>query len=332
MVKIDNLVKDYNDFKLDVSLEIPSGVISGIIGKNGAGKSTLIKSILGLIKPTSGQVKVFGKDSMHLCGADKCNIGVAMAEAGFSMYLSAKDISSILKKFYPDFNEDFFIEKCKQLNLPMDKMLKDFSTGMKAKLRVLVAISVILSFTTDSSFVVGYTTFCMFILAESTISYDEFDNGFSFLMTLPFKRTTYVLEKYLLCGIFAISALIFSNIVCIFVNEYKQTGFLITDLLTQSAIIFPCVLLVINLMIPLQIKFGAEKTRIVIFATTGIIFILGIAITKFVDLANLPIDSIIEKLQKITEFQLMIGCFALSIAATLLSIAISNKIINNKEF
>lgn len=141
MVKIDNLVKDYNDFKLDVSLEIPSGVISGIIGKNGAGKSTLIKSILGLIKPTSGQVKVFGKDSMHLCGADKCNIGVAMAEAGFSMYLSAKDISSILKKFYPDFNEDFFIEKCKQLNLPMDKMLKDFSTGMKAKLRVLVAIS-----------------------------------------------------------------------------------------------------------------------------------------------------------------------------------------------
>lgn len=213
-------------------------------------------------------------------------------------------------------------------------LIKDIKLLMQRKQTIILflVISVVLSFTTDSSFVVGYTTFCMFILAESTISYDEFDNGFSYLMTLPFKRTSYVLEKYLLCGIFAISALIFSNIVCIFVNEYKQTGFLITDLLTQSAIIFPCVLLVINLMIPLQIKFGAEKTRIVIFATTGIIFILGIAITKFIDLANLPIDSIIEKLQKITEFQLIIGCFALSIAATLLSIAISNKIINNKEF
>lgn len=141
MVKIDNLVKDYNDFKLDISLEIPSGVISGVIGKNGAGKSTLIKSILGLIKPTSGEVKVFGKDSRQLSGADKYNIGVAMAEAGFSMYLSPKDISCVLMKMYPAFNEVFFTEKCKQLNLPMDKMLKDFSTGMKAKLRVLVAIS-----------------------------------------------------------------------------------------------------------------------------------------------------------------------------------------------
>ena len=64
-----------------------------------------------------------------------------MAESGFSMYLSAKDIAGILKKMYPRFNEDFFMDKCKQLGLPMDKKIKDYSTGMKAKLRVLVATS-----------------------------------------------------------------------------------------------------------------------------------------------------------------------------------------------
>ena len=55
MVEIDKLVKQYGDFCLDISLEIPDGVITGVIGKNGAGKSTMIKSILGLIKPTSGR-------------------------------------------------------------------------------------------------------------------------------------------------------------------------------------------------------------------------------------------------------------------------------------
>ena len=141
MVEIDKLVKQYGDFSIDISLEIPDGVITGVIGKNGAGKSTMIKSILGLIKPTSGSVKVFGKDVESLTQSDKCDIGVALAESGFSMYLSAKDIAGILGKMYPRFKEEFFFDKCKQLGLPTGKQIKDYSTGMKAKLRVLVAIS-----------------------------------------------------------------------------------------------------------------------------------------------------------------------------------------------
>ena len=141
MVEIDGLCKQYGDFCLDISLKIPDGVITGVIGKNGAGKSTMIKSILGLIKPTSGSVKVFGKDVELLTQSDKCDIGVALAESGFSMYLSAKDIAGILGKMYPRFKEEFFFDKCKQLGLPTGKQIKDYSTGMKAKLRVLVAIS-----------------------------------------------------------------------------------------------------------------------------------------------------------------------------------------------
>lgn len=141
MVEIDKLLKQYGEFCLDISLKIPDGRITGLIGKNGAGKSTLIKSILGLINPTSGIVKVFDKDVKALTQSDKCDLGVAMAESGFSMYLTAKDIVGILKKMYPRFQEDFFGDKCKQLGIPMNKQIKDYSTGMKAKLRVLVAIS-----------------------------------------------------------------------------------------------------------------------------------------------------------------------------------------------
>ena len=84
---------------------------------------------------------VFGKDVRSLTQRVKCDIGVAMAESGFSMYLSVKDVAGILKKMYPRFQEGFFFEKCSQLGLPLNKQIKDFSTGMKAKLRVLVAIS-----------------------------------------------------------------------------------------------------------------------------------------------------------------------------------------------
>ena len=56
MVKVDNLVKNYGDFHLNVSLEIPDGTVTGIVGKNGAGKSTMLKIIAGLQNPTSGTV------------------------------------------------------------------------------------------------------------------------------------------------------------------------------------------------------------------------------------------------------------------------------------
>lgn len=141
MVKVDNLVKNYGDFRLDVSLEIPDGTVTGIVGKNGAGKSTTIKSILGLVKPDGGYVTINGKEASELTGSEKTSIGVALSDSGFSAYLSVKDVICILKKMYSTFDEDFFRKSCSSQGLPLDKKIKDFSTGMKAKLRVLVAIS-----------------------------------------------------------------------------------------------------------------------------------------------------------------------------------------------
>ena len=141
MVAVNKLVKNYNNFHLNVSMEITDGMITGIIGKNGAGKSTTIKSILGLVKPDGGEVSVFGKNVEKLTSVDKENMGVALSDSGFSMYLTAKDVSRILKKMYRKFDENAFDRTCADMGLPMDKQIKDFSTGMKAKLRVLVAIS-----------------------------------------------------------------------------------------------------------------------------------------------------------------------------------------------
>lgn len=141
MIVVQDVKKRYEDFELNVSLEVPAGKVTGLVGKNGAGKSTTIKMILGLVKPDSGSVTVFGKESRELTGKDKEKIGVALAETGFSTYLCVNDIEKILCKMYPEFDVALFERKCQELNLPKKKVLREFSTGMRAKLRVLVAMT-----------------------------------------------------------------------------------------------------------------------------------------------------------------------------------------------
>lgn len=141
MVIIDNLLKNYGDFRLNVSMDIPNGTVTGIIGKNGAGKTTIIKAILGLIRPDGGHVTINGKEASDLSGAERAGIGVALSDSGFNRFLDLKDIICILRKMYPTFDEDFFRKNCAAQGLAIDKKLKDYSTGMHAKLRVLVALS-----------------------------------------------------------------------------------------------------------------------------------------------------------------------------------------------
>ncbi len=141
MLKIEHLQKQYDGFSLDCSLEVKPGCITGLIGENGAGKSTTFKAVLGLISMDGGSVTIFGKDLHSLTPSDKEKIGVVLSDSGFSEYLSIRDMIPILKNMYKKFDMSFFVEQAERMQLPMNKKIKEFSTGMKAKLKVLVAIS-----------------------------------------------------------------------------------------------------------------------------------------------------------------------------------------------
>ncbi|MBO5208532.1 MAG: ABC transporter ATP-binding protein [Lachnospiraceae bacterium] len=141
MIKIENLKKNYSKFTLDCSMEVQPGMITGLIGQNGAGKSTTFKSILGLISMDGGSIEIFGKDMSAMTQKDRQQIGVALSDSGFSGWLRIKDIIPILASMYDAFEKEEFIQQCQQFKLPLDKKLKEFSTGMKAKLKVLVAMS-----------------------------------------------------------------------------------------------------------------------------------------------------------------------------------------------
>lgn len=141
LLRLDNVQKQYKDFHLNCSLQVEEGCITGIIGANGAGKSTTFKAVLGLIETDGGTIEILGKDSREITVLDKQQIGVVLAESTFNDILTIQDIIPVMGAMYPAFRKEGFLQKCEQYDLPLKKPLKDFSTGMKAKFKLLLAMS-----------------------------------------------------------------------------------------------------------------------------------------------------------------------------------------------
>ncbi len=141
LLELENVQKTYGDFHLNCSMKIEEGRIIGLIGANGAGKSTLFKAVLQLIYTDGGSIHILGKGQEELTLQDREDIGAQMAASGFSSYLTIKKCIPILDRLYKRFDRERFIEACRKFDLPLDKLLKDFSTGMRAKFNVLVAMS-----------------------------------------------------------------------------------------------------------------------------------------------------------------------------------------------
>ena len=135
MIVMENAVVTYPSFELNCSLQVDEGTITGIVGENGAGKTTLFKALLGLVPIASGSAKINGQDIAELSLADRESIGTVLAESFFNDIYTIKDVNRLLKSFYRKFDESYFLRKCSDFHLPKDQRLKEFSTGMKGKLR-----------------------------------------------------------------------------------------------------------------------------------------------------------------------------------------------------
>lgn len=141
MLKLEHVKKNYKDFQLDCSLEVKKGCVTGLIGKNGAGKTTAFKAILGLIRTDGGEITLFDKPLERVGVREKQELGVVLSDSGFSGYLKVKDYLPFLEEMYPHFDKEGFLKACKEFRIPLDKKIKEFSTGMKRKLHLITALS-----------------------------------------------------------------------------------------------------------------------------------------------------------------------------------------------
>lgn len=137
-IEIKNLNKDYKDFKLkDISFNVEEGSIMGLIGENGAGKTTIIKSILSISK-YRGEILVFGE---NLNVENKQYINAVLDDVFLSEYLNAKEIDKILSGIYKNWDSKYYFELLEKFEIKPNQMMKDFSKGMKVKLKIATALS-----------------------------------------------------------------------------------------------------------------------------------------------------------------------------------------------
>ena len=131
--------EDYTLKGLNLKI-VPNKKIA-IVGRSGNGKSTLFKAVLGLISYDAGEIKILGKTQEELSEKEKEKLGVVLAEAGFTGYLKGKDVEAVLARLYPKFEAEKFHLMCDRYQIPLNKFIKEYSTGMKAKLNLIIALT-----------------------------------------------------------------------------------------------------------------------------------------------------------------------------------------------
>lgn len=140
MITLENMTVKYPGFDTDISLHIPDGSCTALVGLNGSGKSTVFNSILGLLKPQSGTARVFDTDTWNLSVKQKQKIAAVFSDSSYNSTLTVPDILKILASFYPDFDPVLYKKLTDQLHLPAGKPVGAFSTGMAARFKVIAAV------------------------------------------------------------------------------------------------------------------------------------------------------------------------------------------------
>lgn len=189
---------------------------------------------------------------------------------------------------------------------------------------VMVGVGILIGFFTDGGFMIGYLTMISAILTIGTISYDEFDNGYPFLLTLPVTRKSYVTAKYLFCLLGDLAGWAVASVIYAGCCLAKGEGFG-PEQLTESLAFLPVAALMTAVMLPLQLKYGAEKSRLALAILFGGILALGYLGTKlFPDLFGS-----LSGVSDTTFGAALVGaCIAALAVSTLCSLGIMEK----KEF
>ena len=201
----------------------------------------------------------------------------------------------------------------------------------KQTLLIFFIVALVMGMSMDRAFVIGYLTMLATIVAIGTISYDEFDNGFAFLMTLPFDRKTYVREKYLFSLILAAAAWCVGIMMYFLGSIIRHNTAAVADEMPMLLALIPVLYLSAAIMIPLQLKYGSEKSRIVLFVIFGIIAVLIVGSNQIFDGSNI-LAGLAKTLDGMSPAVVLGALTAVCVLAVFASCLWSIRIMEKKEF
>lgn len=197
---------------------------------------------------------------------------------------------------------------------------------------ILVLVAILMSISSaDSTFMISYLTLVTALFSVSTVSYDEYDNCYCFLMTLPIDRKIYTREKYLFGAVLGIGAWLVGAVICgIGLFLHGQWEQFIPNL-TGALIYIPMLLVMISLILPFQLKYGAERGRMVMLVVfAGVAVLIGVVI-KASKSTGVAAVKLIAFLTSFSDREILLACFLLGLVITGISLGISTRIMEKKE-
>ncbi|MGD8328735.1 MAG: ABC transporter ATP-binding protein [Acidobacteriota bacterium] len=136
------LSKRFEGFALDeVSFTVPRGYVMGLIGPNGAGKTTTLKTILGLLRRDSGEIRVLGLDPAADGAAARARVGFVHDEPRFYRHLTLLQNAALVARFYPTWEDATFRRLLDAFELPARKRFGTLSRGMRTKFALALALA-----------------------------------------------------------------------------------------------------------------------------------------------------------------------------------------------
>ena len=142
VIETTELTKYYGKNKgiVDLNLHVEENEFYGFIGPNGAGKSTTIRTLLGLIAPTSGSASIFGKDCIKEKNSILKDIGYMPSEAMFYQNMKVEEIIKLSAKLHEKNCDAEAKRLCERLQLDTKKRVEELSLGNRKKVSIVCAL------------------------------------------------------------------------------------------------------------------------------------------------------------------------------------------------
>lgn len=213
-------------------------------------------------------------------------------------------------------------------------LIKDFLLlkNNKQFFVMIIIMGVMFSIAWDNPFfAMSYLTILFTMFTVSTITYDEYDNGMAYLFSLPVSRKDYVREKYIYGGIIAAGTIAGSSVMALVYLMIKSGGYSMEEWGSGIWMSLFMAAAALAVMVPLQLKFGAEKGRIAMSATIGCIVLAVFLIVKLASAAGVEAGRLVALLDT-HVVSVVTGSAVTGIVLLLVSYVISVKIISKKEF
>lgn len=141
-IETKKLTKSYGKSRgiIDLNLSVAEGEFFGFIGPNGAGKSTTIRTLLGLIKPSSGNATILGKDIITEKNAILSEVGYLPSEAVFYSGMRVKDVIKLSADLRKTDCKNEAKKLCERLDLDTTKKVEELSFGNRKKVAIVCAL------------------------------------------------------------------------------------------------------------------------------------------------------------------------------------------------